>query len=310
MQPTQPKQENPKRSRKRIGVGVLTLLGISGLIYVVVAPRAIDADLTLVRRGKFQEVIKTDGKLRSKDRFIVSAFADGDIKRVDLKIGDPIKKGEKVTELYWDIKYEPVKSPITGVISKVFRESAGPIRRGEPIVEVVDPEKLEVVVDLLTTDAARVSPKNPVKITGWGGETAIQGEVVRVSKAGFTKPSALGVEEERTEVTVDLKNVKKGLLSKVGSNFHVDVEIIISSQEGALVVPIGAVFRSGSEWAVYQVLDDHARLKPIQIVRRGSDEVMIEKGLVEGDQIILYPSDLIKDGNRIREMKSKTSTPR
>lgn len=310
MQPSQPQRENPKSSRKKISVAVLTLLGISGLIYGVAIPRAIDAELTLVRRGRFQEVIKTDGRLRSKDRFIVSAFADGDIKRVDFKIGDPVKKGEPVTKLYWDIKYEPVKSPITGVISKVFRESAGPIRRGEPIVEVVDPAKLEVVIELLTTDAARVSPKNPVKITGWGGETAIQGEVVRVSKAGFTKPSALGVEEERTEVIVDLKHAKKDLLSRVGSNFHVDVEIVISSQEGALIIPIGAIFRSGSEWAVYQILGGRARLRLIQIARRGNDEVMIEKGLEEGDQVILYPNDLIKDGTRIREMKSRTSTPR
>lgn len=283
----------------KIGLG-LGVAAIAALIYVVGTPRPIVVEIATVKRAPFREVIKSEGILRSKVRHIVPAFAEGDIKRVGLKTGDPVRKGQAITDLFWDIKYEPVKSPIDGVISKVFRESAGPIHRGEPIVEVVDPNQLEVVSELLTTDAARVRTGNPASVSGWGEEQALSASVARVSKAGFVKQSALGVEEEKTEVTMELKNIPENVLSRVGSTYHVDVSIEISKQENALVIPVGALFRDGALWAVYRISSGRAVRTNVDLLARGSGEVMLGGGINEGDQIVVFPGDLVKDGTRVR----------
>lgn len=280
-----------------LGIGIAA---VAALAYLAGAPRPVEVEIATVKRAPFREVIKSDGVLRSKKRHIVPAFAEGDIKRVDLKVGDAVRKGQPITELYWDIKYEPVKSPIGGVISKVFRESAGPIHRGEPIVEVVDPSQLEVVAELLTTDAARVRVGNPAAVDGWGEGQALSASVARVSKAGFVKQSALGVEEEKTEVTMELKSIPQNVLSRVGSTFHVDVSIEISRHENVLVMPIGALFRDGANWSVYRIVSGRAVRTNINPVGRGSGEVMLDGGIGEGDQIVVFPGDLVKDGTRVR----------
>lgn len=284
-----------------LGTGALLLV-----FYLIAIPRPVEVEQAIVNRGTFRETIKADGILRSKDRYTVTAFADGDIKRVALKVGDPIKEGEAITELYWDVRYEPVKSPITGVISRLFRESSGPIRRGEAIVEIVNPERLEVVAELLTTDAARLSPGAPASIEGWGGPTAFDAKVVRVSKAGFTKQSALGVEEEKTEVIMDPVELPPSVLNQVGSTFHVDLTIQVSKFDNALKIPAGAAFRDGSDWSVYKIVSGRARKTKVMLGGRGDQEVMIQSGLTQGDAVVLYPGDLVKDGTRIRAKNETT----
>lgn len=273
---------------------------IAVLIYVVAVPRAVTVETTTVTRGVFVETIKADGILRSKERFVVPAFADGDIKRVDFKVGDSVKKGQTITQLFWDARDVPVKSPINGVISKIFRDNAGPIHRGEPIVEIIDPSALEVMAELLTTDAAQVRSGMPLNVEGWGGALPIEAVVVRVSKAGFTKQSALGVDEEKTEIVADPKNIPSSVLERIGSNFHVDVLIQLSRRENILKIPVGAIFRDGPKWAVYLVRDGHTRKVPVEIAARSNEEVAITKGLSEGDVVVVYPGDLVKEGSRVR----------
>lgn len=284
----------------RLAMVLFGITAFAGLIYMIVVPRSVSVEAAKVKRSDFREIIKSDGVLRSKHRYTVPAFADGDIKRVDLKVGDSVKKGQAVTALYWDVKYDPVKSPITGVVSKVYRESAGPIRRGEPILEVVDPAQLEVMAELLTSDAVRVKLGNPATIEGWGGELPLSCEVVGVSKAGFIKQSALGVEEEKTEVTMNLKDVSKNILARLGNTFHVDVSIEISKHENALVIPVGALFRDGPLWAVYKITDERAIKVNVVPTARSSGESMIESGVNEGDLVVAFPGDLVKDGARVR----------
>lgn len=276
------------------------VLFVVGLLYVIFIPSPVKVEVAKVSVGPFREEIRADGVLRSKERYTVPAFADGDIKRVSLKVGDPVKKGEKITELFWDVQYDLVKAPIEGVISKIYRESAGPIRRGEPIVEIVDPSQLEVMAELLTTDAVKLRPGHEAWIENWSGGKPIKAKIIRISKAGFTKQSALGVEEERTEVTADLQNPPKDLLENVGSMFHVDMVFNVSETENALKVPAGALFRDGSDWAVYIDEDGRARKKKIELVTLGSQEASIQSGLKEGQRVLVYPGDLVKEGTRIQ----------
>ena len=285
--------------KRKLLIGI-SIIFFSILLYFVFIPAPIKVDTVKVTRGTFQNILKVDGILRSKDRYIVSAFGDGDIKRVSLKVGDEVKKGDALAELFWEIKYTPVRSPISGVISKIFRESAGPIRRGDPIVEVVNPDNLEIMIELLTTDAAMVEVGDPVLGDGWGSEGVIRGRVVRISKAGFIKSSALGVEEEKTEVIADIKETPSDILKKVGSNFHLDVKVEIDKVENALKIPIGALFRSGKNWAVYIVNNNKASETTVQIKSKGNDEAMIERGLEENDEVIVFPGDLVKNGTRVK----------
>jgi HlyD family secretion protein len=296
------KRKKKQRSRTIRNAGALLLIitVLAGLIYSAFFPRAILVEVARVERKTFHEVIRSDGILRSKDRFVVPAFAEGDIRRVDLKVGDTVRKGETITELFWDVRYEPVKSPIDGVVSKIFRESAGPIRRGEPIVEVINPHRLEVVAELLTGDAIRVAPGNPAKIENWGGKEPLSAIVTRVSQAGFVKVSALGVEEERTEVSMNLENVPEAIMSHLGSTFHVDVEIEISTAPNALVLPEGALFREGADWAVFLVKNGRAVKTTVSILARGAGNARIGSEVSEDDSVILYPGDLVKDGSRVR----------
>lgn len=285
---------------RKYGIALIALSILAALIYLVAVPRAVSVETAAAKRGLFVETLNADGIFRSKQRFVVSAFAEGDMKRMNLKVGDPLKKGQLITELVWDVRYEPLKSPVTGVVSKVFRDTAGPVRRGEPIVEIIDPSSLEVMAELLTTDAAQVRPNMPVSVEGWGGSPAIEATVARVSKAGFTKQSALGVDEEKTEVVADPKNVPNDVLARVGSNFHVEVSIQLSKRENALKIPVGAIFRDGQKWAVYLIRAGRTKLTHVEIAARNNEEVAISGGLAEGDVVVVYPGDLVKENTRVK----------
>lgn len=291
--------EQKSKSKKILMFSLGALVAV-GLGYFTFRTRPVVVDVVSVKKGSFESYLLSDAIIRSKDRYTVPAFADGDIKRVDLKVGDVVKKGQAVAQLNWDVNYEPVKSPIAGVISKVYRESAGPIRRGEAIVEVVDPKNLEMMAELLTTDAAQVKKGDLFTISNWGGGQVLEGVITRVSKAGFSKISALGVEEEKTEVTGELKTLSPQLLDRLGSNFHVDVRIRLERFENVLILPAGAIFRVGRDWAVFRVENHRARETVIRIHNRNNEEVMVGEGLSEGDAIVNFPGDLLKDGVKVK----------
>ncbi len=274
------------------------LVGV--LLYLVFIPRPVKVETVKISKGTFVNVINSDGILRARERYTVVAISDGDIRRISLRTGDQVKKGQSVGELIRDVSYISVPSPITGVVSKVFRESAGPIRRGEPLVEIIDPQNLEIVTELLTTDASQIKIGDSILGTGWGGEGVIRGKVKRISKAGFMKASALGVEEEKTEVIGDITETPVEVRNKLGSNFHVDVAIEFQRVNEVIKVPVGALFRSGTHWSVYRVEEGRAVETKILLKAKGNQEALIDSGLNEGDRVILYPGDLINDGTTIK----------
>lgn len=156
------------------------------------------------------------------------------------------------------------------------------------------------MAELLTTDAVRLKEGAPVEILNWPGATGIAGTVTRISKAGFVKPSALGVEEERTEVIADLSRFPPELAARAGSTFHVDVSFQVSETKDALTIPVGALFRDGSGWGVYVAESGRARLRRVELRGKNPQEAAIADGLKEGERVVVYPGDLVKDGTRIR----------
>jgi HlyD family secretion protein len=278
---------------------ILSVVIILISIYIVLQPKPIAVESVVVQRGVFDETLTIEGKIRSRDKQTVYAFATGNIEGLKIKVGDTVTKGQVVTRLDWDHVFL-VKSPISGVVSQIFRESAGPIIRGEPIFEVSNLANLEVVVDLLTPEAIRLRPEGKATILNWGGEGELLAEISQVSRAGAVKISALGVEEERTEVRLSFQKIPSELKSRLGDNYHVDVVFLISREPDILTVPLGALFKSGEQWAVYLVDGNKVRLKELTISKKNDRQAMVTEGLSEGDRVVLFPGDKIHEGSLVK----------
>jgi len=190
-----------------------------------------------------------------------------------------------------------VVSPVAGRVLRVHRESAGLVEAGAPLVEIGDPGALEAVVDLLTTDAVLVQPGTPVLIQGWGG-APIQARVVEVEPSAFTRPSALGVDEQRVNVVVAF-TAPRASWARLGDGYHVEARIILWRGDQVAKVPTGAVFRHGNGWAAFELDGRKARLISVVVGRRGEAEVEITSGLDAGDSVVVYPGDRVKDGGEV-----------
>lgn len=192
-----------------------------------------------------------------------------------------------------------VRAPAAGRVFRVLRESAGVVAPGEPLLELADPADLEIVVDVLTSDAVRIAPGAPARIERWGGEQALEARVRLVEPSGFTKLSALGVEEQRTNVVLDLLTPPE-VWKALGDGFRVDARIVVFREADALLAPASALFREGEGWAAFVVEEGRARRRSVVAPRRGAREAMVESGLAEGETVVLYATDAISEGARVK----------
>lgn len=192
----------------------------------------------------------------------------------------------------------PVRAPVSGQVLRVVRESAGPVRAGEPIVEIGDPASLEVVVDLLSADAVKVDAGDRAILEAWGGGRPLEARVRRVEPYGFTKISALGIEEQRVNVILDFVEPRERW-ERLGHGYRVEARIVLWEGEDVLKLPLGALFRDGDGWAVFAVEDGVARLRRVEPGHQSGLEVEIRSGLEPGDRVVLHPSDRVADGVRV-----------
>ncbi len=195
-----------------------------------------------------------------------------------------------------------LKAPVSGRILRVHQESSRVVPAGAPLVEIGNPADLEVVIEVLSRDGAQISPGTPVELEQWGGGEPLAAQVRLVEPAAFTKVSALGVEEQRVNVVADLLTPPEKR-AQLGDQFRVDARIIVWQAEQALRVPAGSVFRQGSQWAVFVHARGVAELRPVQVGRSNGTETQIVGGLKEGEEVILYPGDRIRPGQRIQIFK-------
>jgi len=193
----------------------------------------------------------------------------------------------------------PVSSPIDGKVLKVIQESEMVVPLGGPLLELGNPADLEVVVDLLTTDAALVREGAKVQLERWGGPKSLDARVRRVEPAGFTKVSALGVEEQRVWVIIDITSPRESWMT-LGDGYRVDVKIVVDELDKAAVVPIGALFRRGDAWEVFTVEQGRARLRHVRIARRSGRLAAVAEGLKPGEMVVVYPPAALKDGVAVR----------
>jgi HlyD family secretion protein len=188
-----------------------------------------------------------------------------------------------------------VPSPVDGKVLKVMQESEGVVQAGTPLLEVGNPAALEIVVDVLTTDAVHVEPGDRVEIIRWGGDGALQAHVARVEPSAFESVSALGVTEQRVNVVIDLDSPREQWKA-LGDGFRVEANIVIWQGDDVLTVPASAVFRHEQGWAVYRVEDRLAELVPVTIGKRNGSVAEVKEGLAEGETVILHPSDRVRGG--------------
>jgi HlyD family secretion protein len=193
-----------------------------------------------------------------------------------------------------------ISAPVSGRLLQIHKKSEGTIQAGAPILEMGDPYSLEIKVDLLSTDAVKVEPGTKVRIKRWGNDRVLQGMVRRVEPSGYTRISALGVEEQRVPVIVDLIS-SRDQWERLGDGFRVVAEFIIWQGDNVLQVPSSSLFRiRGDQWAVFVVDDGTARVREVESGHQSGLKMQITDGLKEGEIVITHPDERIEEGTRVK----------
>jgi len=193
-----------------------------------------------------------------------------------------------------------VTAPIDGVVLKRLRESEAVVPAGEPLLEVGEPHRLEIVADVLSTDAVRIAPGARAFVEQWGGNRRLAARVRRVEPSGFTKVSALGVEEQRVNVVLDFVD-PVAAWAALGDGYRVEVRIVVWEGRDVLKVPTAALFRRGEEWAVYLADARRARQLAVTVGHQTGQEAEVLAGLAEGARVIIHPPAALTDGARLVE---------
>ena len=391
--------------RRRLG-----LLGFCALVVLAIVwgfmPQPVPVETAAVVRGPLQVTVEEEGKTRVVDHFVISAPVAGFLRRIELDVGDSVKRGQELLTLdplrstvldpraraeaqarvrttqaalkgsqenvvaaaadarYWESQLARVRelheagtisdeelnqteadarrtganlrsaefsvevaqselqaarttlrhsaaqqsgqpaetvaahAPISGSVLKVLRESEGVVSRGEPLLEIGNPRLLEVEVELLSADAVRAGPGTRVILERWGGEGPLEARVRVVEPFGFTKISALGVEEQRVLVIADIVSPSEEW-EKLGDGYRVETKFILWEEDEVLQVPSSALFRRGDQWAVFVVDGEFARLRNVQLGRRSGPTAQILSGVEAGELVITHPDDSIEAGVRV-----------
>jgi len=390
---------------------VLAVLGFVALLLVIALwPSSVGVDVATAHRGPMRVTVDEEGETRVHDRFVVSAPVAGEVLRIELEPGDPVRRGETVLATFQPAAPNPldarsraeaeagvaaaraalgsaraereraeaalrlarselernrelaeqkivsrqdlesketearaaeeamraaefgvasamhqlemaqarllqatgggrvsgaieIHSPIDGVVFKRYRESEAVVPAGEPLLELGDPHHLEIVSDLLSTDAVKVKPGNTVLIVQWGEDRTLRGRVRLVEPSGFMKISALGVEEQRVNVIVDFEDPEEAWAA-LGDGYRVEVRVVIWEGQDVLQVPTSSLFRKGEKWAVFAVDSGRARVRTIELGQRNGLSAQVLSGLEEGDTVVVHPSDSLEDGARIARRQS------
>jgi HlyD family secretion protein len=193
----------------------------------------------------------------------------------------------------------PLIAPVSGRVLRVLHESESTLAAGTPIMEIGNPGWLEVVAELISEDAVKVHEGDAAIITDWGGTGELHARVRRVEPSGFTKISALGVEEQRVNVLLDFTDPAERW-RKIADGYRVTVRIVVWRSPEVLCVPTTAMFRHGNGWAVFAAREGRAVLTPISIGHSNDEVAEVLKGLRYGDRIIVHPSDRVANGSAVK----------
>jgi HlyD family secretion protein len=225
-----------------------------------------------------------------------------DLDRAQARLVSPIDTHKRGA----DCECIPLRAPVSGRVLRVMRESEGPVQAGDPLLEIGDPSDLEVVVELLSADAVKVQPGARAILEEWGGGEPLEARVRRVEPYGFTKVSALGIEEQRVKVILDFVEPREKWQA-LGHGYRVEARIVLWEGDDVLKIPLSALFRDGDHWAVFEADDGTAHLREVQRGRHTGLEAEVVSGLEAGERVVLYPSDRVSDGVSVVPRRSLSS---
>jgi len=197
-----------------------------------------------------------------------------------------------------------LRAPVSGRVLKVAQTSEATVPLGTPLLELGDTSRMEVAAELLTTDALQARPGSRVMIERWGGPAPLEGRVRLVEPAAFTKMSALGVEEQRVRVLIDITSPPERWQA-LGDGYRVSVRIVTQAQDNAVKVPVSAVFPrpDAQGMAVFALDAGRARLVPVELGARNGNDAWVRTGLAAGASVIVYPPAAVRDGLKVRPRK-------
>ncbi len=206
----------------------------------------------------------------------------------ELALATPSVRGEMI----------PVRSPASGVVTRVVQQSERTVGAGTQLIEIGDTAGLEAAIEFLTQDAVRIRPGQRAEIYNWGGDADIAAEVRRIEPQGFTKVSALGVEEQRTLVILQF-TAPASACEALAPGYRVWGRVYLREMPSVVLAPVGALVRDGGHWAAYRVEGGRARLRAVQIGTIGDRDVEVLSGLAVDDKVVVYPSDQVVDGLKV-----------
>ncbi|MFN7981159.1 MAG: HlyD family efflux transporter periplasmic adaptor subunit [Vicinamibacterales bacterium] len=262
------------------------------------AQRELTRTQSLVNEGlatRQQLDARTDDVKTADEALKAASFAaraaQSDVARAQVRLTPPALRDA-------DSRVVPITSPVAGVVLKRVRESETVVPAGDPLLEIGDPHQLEIVADLLSVDAVRVPPSARVLVEQWGGNKTLDARVRRIEPSGFTKISALGVEEQRVNVIIDFTDPAEAWRA-LGDEFRVQTRTVLWESDDVLKVPTGALVRVGDAWAVYAVRDGRARRVTITLGHQNGQDAEVASGIDAGAVVILHPGDTIADDVRV-----------
>ena len=307
---------NGKRRRLRLALIITALLALVGLVAVpVLRPTPLKVETARAARGPLRVTIDAEGRTRVRDLYTVTAPVAGLLKRIELRRGDTVGAGATLAiiaparvspypQLEQAQTYVPqsalVRAPVSGRVLRVLEESERVVAAGTPLLEMSNTSKVEVVADVLSTDAVKLRPGTPVLVEGWGGDGPLKARVRLVEPSAFTKVSALGVEEQRVNVVADFADA----FVPLGDGYRVEARFVTWEGE-ALKVPGGALFRRGDVWSVFRIEGGRAVCRDVEVGQRNESEVEIKVGLSQGDEVVLHPPNDLADGARVERRKKE-----
>ncbi len=246
--------------------------------------------------GTAQQLESREADVRAAEEQVngaafASRAAASDVERAQVRLSPPTARES-------DSRVVSITSPVAGVVLKRVRESESIVPAGDPLLEIGDPHKLEIVVDLLSVDAVRVPVGARVLIEEWGGDHPLEAKVRRIEPSGFTKISALGVEEQRVNIILEFTDPAAASRA-LGDGYRVQARTILWESRDVLKVPTGALVRAGEAWAVYVVKDGRSQRVPVTLGHQNGQEAEVVSGVDAGTTVILHPGDTIVDGVKV-----------
>jgi multidrug efflux pump subunit AcrA (membrane-fusion protein) len=297
-------------NRNRIYIVGAIAVGTLILLWMVFRPDAVRVETAGVARTELLDTIDAEGRTSVKNKFTVTAPVSGKLKRIALREGDNILRNYPITEVdpnppiprapsntseFPNPYAAKVFAPASGRVLRIFEKSERFLEVGTPLLEIGDPSNIEVVVDVLSTDAVRIRPGSRVLIENIDSGEPIRAQVRTIEPQALTKVSALGVEEKRVDIVADFIDKKPTF----GDNFRLDVRIVVWQGDNVISVPNSALFRSGEDWNVFVVEGGRAYLRKVETGHRSRTDTQITAGLSEGETVILHPPNVLSDGARV-----------